>query len=245
MSPAHSHENKKNGWLLHSFGQHAPIAFMDKDESGDSSETKRLIERAAQGEPALFGELFQQHRDRLRRLVMLRLDHRLQSRIDPSDVLQEAFVEASARLHEYTHAPTMPFFLWLRLITGQRLQILHRHHLGTKARDAGREISLYQCAMPEASSAALAAQLLGRETRASEVVHRSERKLRLQEALNGMDPLDREILALRHTERLTNAEAGQVMGISESAAAQRHFRALRKLKDVLSGQPGGLEDLEQ
>jgi RNA polymerase sigma-70 factor (ECF subfamily) len=97
--------------------------------------------------------------------------------------------------------------------------------------------------MPEATSAALAAQLLGRDTRVSEVVARAERKLRLQEALNDMDPLDREILALRHTERLTNAEAGLVLGISEAAAGQRHFRALKKLKVILAGQPGGLEEL--
>src|SRR5262245_20951297 len=214
---------------------------MDKVRCGDSSETLRRIGQAAGGDPALLGALLQQHRDRLRRLVASRLDQRLQSRIDPSDVLQEAFLEASARLPEYVRAPTTPFFLWLRLITGQRLQIFHRRHLGAQARDAGREISLARRAMPEATSAALAAQLLGRDTRVSEVVARAERKLRLQEALNDMDPLDREILALRHTERLTNAEAGQVMGISEAAAGQRHFRALKKLKAILAGQPGGLE----
>ncbi len=216
---------------------------MDKSQCGESSETLRRIEQAARGDPASLGALLQQHRDRLRRLVALRLDHRLQSRIDPSDVLQEAFLEASARLPEFVRAPTMPFFLWLRLITGQRLQILHRRHLGTQARDAGREISLAQRAIPEATSAALAAQLLGRDTRVSEVVARAERKLRLQEALNDMDPLDREMLALRHTERLTNAEAGQVLGISEAAAGQRHFRALKKLKAILADRPGGLEEL--
>jgi RNA polymerase sigma-70 factor (ECF subfamily) len=221
----------------------AQITLMDKIHGGDSSEILQLIERAARGDLALLGKLLHQHRDRLRRLVALRLDHRLQSRIDPSDVLQEAFLEASARLPEYIRAPTMPFFLWLRLITGQRLQILHRRHLGVQARDAGREISLSHRAMPEATSAALAAQLLGRDTRVSEIVSRAERKLRLQEALNCMDPLDREILALRHTERLTNAEAGEVLGISEAAAGQRHFRALKKLKAILADQPGGLEEL--
>src|SRR3954447_6158219 len=142
---------------------------MGNDQASDSSETLRLIERAAGGDPASLGALLHRHRDRLRRLVASRLDHRLQSRIDPSDVLQEAFMEASARLTEYVAAPSMPIFLWLRLITGQRLQILHRRHLGAQARDARREVSLSHPAMPEATSAALAAQLMGRDTRVSEL----------------------------------------------------------------------------
>src|SRR3954451_778257 len=127
---------------------------MDKPQCSDSSETLRQIERAARGDTASLGALLRQHRDRLRRLVALRLDRRLQRRIGPSDILQEAFLEASTRLPEYVRAPTMPFFLWLRLITGQRLQILHRRHLGAQARDVGREISLAHRGMPEATSAA-------------------------------------------------------------------------------------------
>ena len=121
------------------------------------------------------------HRDRLRRMVALRMDRRLQGRVDPSDILQEAFLEAVARLPEYVREPSLPFFLWLRLITGQRLQVVHRHHLGAQVRDAGREVSLYRGALPEATSAGLAAQLLGRDTRPSVAAVRAERKLRLQE----------------------------------------------------------------
>src|SRR5207244_11242581 len=100
----------------------------------------------------------------------------------------------------------MPFFLWLRFLTAQRLLILHRRHLCTQARDAGREVSLYRGALPEASSAALAAQLVGHRTTPSEAAIRAEMQLRLQEALNSLDPVDREVLALRHFEQLTNAE---------------------------------------
>src|SRR5262249_5048581 len=124
-----------------------------------------------------------------------------------------------------------------------KLLELHRRHLGTQMRDAGREVALYRGTLPEASSAALAAQFLGREPRPSEAAVRAEMKVRLQEALNSMDPLDREVLALRHFEQLTNAEAGQVLGLGTSAASKRYVRALKRLKDILAGMPGGLGEL--
>src|SRR6516162_10288867 len=211
--------------------------------TGDSSETKRLLRNAAQGDRDGWGRLLEQHRDRLRRMLGLRLDPRLQGRVDASDVIQETYLEASARLAEYLQKPTMPFFLWLRFLAGQKLVTLHRHHLGRQMRDAGREISLYRGRLPEASSAALAAQLMGREARPSEAAIRAELKIRLQEALNSMDPLDREILALRHFEQLSLAEAAEVLGMTESGACRRHLRALKRLKDILSSLPGGLGDL--
>jgi RNA polymerase sigma-70 factor (ECF subfamily) len=209
----------------------------------DSSETSRLLRQAAQGDPDRFGAMLEQYRDRLRRLVALRLDPRLAGRIDPSDVIQETYLEASERLAEYLQKPTMPFFLWLRFLASQKLVTLHRHHLGRRMRDAGREISLYRGGLPEASSAALAAQLLGREARPSEAAVRAELKVRLQEALNSMEPLDREILALRHFEQLSLAETAQLLELTESGACRRHMRALRRLKEVLSSLSGGLGDL--
>src|SRR5439155_13740395 len=111
--------------------------------TGDSSETDKLLHCAAQGDKERWGDLLARHRDRLRRMVAFRLDHRLQGRIDPSDVIQEAYLEASARLREYLQNPAMPFFLWLRFLTGQKLLALHRHHLRAGKRDAGREIPLH------------------------------------------------------------------------------------------------------
>ena len=137
----------------------------------------------------------------------------------------------------------MPFFLWLRFLTGQRLLRVHRQHLGAEMRDVGREVSLYRGALPAATSAALAAQLLGRDTRPSEAAVRAERSIRLQEALNSMDPLDREVLALRHFEQLSNSEAARVLGLQESAAAKRYVRALKRLREILDGRPGGLGGL--
>jgi RNA polymerase sigma-70 factor (ECF subfamily) len=216
---------------------------MELSSNGNSGETERLLQGAEQGAPEDWGTLLERHRSRLRRMVALRLDRRLQGRIDASDIVQEAFLEASARRSDYLRQPDMPFFLWLRFLTGQKVMQLHRHHLGAQMRDAGREISLYRGALPEASSAALAAQLLGHDTRPSEAAVRAERKIRLQEALNTMDPLDREILALRHFEQLNNAEAALALGLQEAAASKRYIRALRKLKQILSTLPGGGEAL--
>jgi RNA polymerase sigma-70 factor (ECF subfamily) len=209
--------------------------------SGDASQSDELLRRAAAGDRAALGKLLSHHRDRLRRMVALRLDGRLHGRLDPSDVVQDVFLEATAHLAEYAREPRMTFFLWLRGITGNKLLELHRRHLGTRMRDASQEVALYRGRLPATSSAALAAQLLGRETQPSEAAARAERKFLLQEALNGMDPIDREVLALRHFEQLSTAEAAAELGITEAAAAKRYVRALKRLKQILQSRPGGLE----
>lgn len=201
-----------------------------------------LILRAANADQSALGELFHQHHDRLQRMIRLRLDHRLQGRLDPSDVLQEAYLEYARALPEYVKNPQAPFYLWLRCITGRKLRALHRAHLGTRMRDAGREISLHQGALPEASSVSLAAQLLGRFTTPSQAVLRAELQLRIQDALSEMEPLDREVLALRHYEQLNNRETAYVLDVSEAAASVRFIRALRRLKEILKRVPGLLGD---
>jgi RNA polymerase sigma-70 factor (ECF subfamily) len=201
-----------------------------------------MLARAAAGDQESWGVLLDRHRERLRRTVDLRLHPRLQRRIDASDVIQEAFLEASTRLAEYLRNPTMPFFVWLRFLACQRLVTLHRQHLGTKMREVGREVSLYRGSMPEATSSQLAAHLLGHDTRPSEAAVRAELKILLQEALNSMDPLDREVLALRHFEQLTRAESAIVLGIEAPAAGKRYMRALKRLKEILSRLPGGMRE---
>jgi RNA polymerase sigma-70 factor (ECF subfamily) len=211
--------------------------------TGNSSETDRLLKQVAGGDRELWGDLLARHRDRLRAMVSLRLDPRLHGRIDPSDVIQEAFLAASVQLDEYLKKQPLPFFLWLRAVTGQKLIALHRHHLGKKIRDAGREISLDARPFPEASSAALAAQLLGHESRPSQAAMRAELETRVHEVLDDMDVVDREILVLRHFEQLSNAEAAQVLGLRENTASKRYIRALRRLKTCLMEMPGGIEGL--
>src|SRR6516225_6222779 len=207
----------------------------------NSADTARLLEQARGGDKAALNELLSRHRSRLRLMVEMRLDTRLQARLDASDVVQDAYIEVTERLDDYLRDPKVPLFLWLRLIVGERLLTLHRHHLGTQMRDAGREVSLYRGALPAASSQALAAQLLGRFTSPTQAAVRAERILRVQEALNALEPVDREVLSLRHFEELTAAETAVVLGIEESAAAKRYFRALKRLKETLASMPGGQE----
>jgi RNA polymerase sigma-70 factor (ECF subfamily) len=210
--------------------------------ANSSSETVRLLRLAAKGDQASLGTVLMEHKSRLRRMIALRLDLRLRGRIDPSDVIQETFIEATNRLGEYLEHPKASFFLWLRFLTSQKLLTMHRHHLGSQMRDARREVSLYDGAMPEASSAALAAQLMGAEIRPSEAAVRAETRIRLQQALNGLDPIDREVLALRHFERLSRDEAARELGISEAATSKRYVRALRRVKEALANLPGGLKE---
>jgi RNA polymerase sigma-70 factor (ECF subfamily) len=202
-----------------------------------------LLDRAGHGDPQALTDLFTRYRNQLKRMVKLRLDPRVQGRVDPSDIVQEAYLEACKRLADYLCAPSLPFVLWLRGLTGQQLALVHRQRLGVQARAASREVSLYHGALPEASSAALAAQLLGKLTSPSQAAMKAELKIRVQEALNSMDAIDREVLTLRHFEHLSSAETALVLGIKESAACNRYVRALERLRGILSGMPGGLGGL--
>lgn len=212
--------------------------------SQPSSDISELIKRAGDGDEAAAAELFARHHDRLRRMVQLRLDRRLQGRVDASDILQEAYLDVSRKLPEFARKESMPFFLWLRLVVAERLLRVHRQHLGTAMRDPGREISINQGGAQPASSEYLAAQLMGRLTSASRAFARAEMQDLLQQALEGMDPIDREIIALRHYEELGNEETAQVLGISIAAASKRYVRALLRLKAAVAHVPG-LADFDQ
>jgi RNA polymerase sigma-70 factor (ECF subfamily) len=204
-------------------------------EPGNASD---LLRRAADGDARALGEALEPYRVRLRRMVSMRLSRRLRGRVDPSDVVQECYIEAARRLHEYAAGPSVPLYVWLRALAGQRLVAEYRRHLGAQARDAGREFTLYHGAVPGATSAALAARLLGRATTPSGAAIRAERRVRLQEALNRMVPIDREVLALRHFEQMSNGEAAAALGLDKSAASKRYARALLRLKDILRDLPG-------
>jgi RNA polymerase sigma-70 factor (ECF subfamily) len=211
---------------------------MESTMGSDSGKTEALIRRIEGGDDAALCELFARYRERLRRMVSLRIDRRLQGRLDASDVLQEAYLDVAKRAAEYGENSKMPVFLWLRLITGQRLMALHRQHLGAQMRNAGQEVSLHRGALPPASSISIAAMLLGRITSPTRAARRAEMQERLQDILNAMDPIDREILTLRHFEELGNGDTAQVLGISKSAASSRYIRAVMRLKKELAGVRG-------
>jgi RNA polymerase sigma-70 factor (ECF subfamily) len=174
-------------------------------------------------------------------MVRLRLDRRLRGRFDSTSVLQEVYLEASRRLSDYLREPVLEFYLWLRLLTGQKIQALHRQYLGAPAWGAGQEVSLYRGALPEANSVSLAAQLLGQPNPANAAATRADHQIRLQDALNQMDLLDREVLALRHFEELTNEQTAIVLGLDPAAASHHYVRALKRLKEILLSIPGFFE----
>jgi len=201
---------------------------MDESAAPLRDELQRLL---AGGEQAL-AELFSEHQDRLERMVHYRLDQRLYGRVDVSDVLQEAYLEVSRRIQDYLDRPTVPFFIWLRQITSQILIDTHRRHLA-KMRDANQEVRIHRDNYVNASSHSLAAQLVGNLTSPSRAAMRDEILNQLRTALDGMEELDREVLALRHFEELTNNEVAEVLGLQKAAASNRYVRALKRLRAIL------------
>ena len=133
-------------------------------------------------------------------------------------------------------------FIWLRFLTVQAPQALHRKHLKLHSPYGGQEVSLRHHPTPEANSASLAEMLLGRLTSPSRAALRAEMQLTLQQALNAMKPVDREILALRNFEELSNGEAAQVLGLTKTATSNRYIRALGRLKEILREIPGFLDE---
>ena len=201
-----------------------------------------LLQRARAGDGGAWGSLLMRHEPRLLRMVTFRLDPRLHGRVDAADVVQDAFVAAAEHRNDFFHIEGLSLFLWLRGVVGNKMLEVHRHHLGTQRRDAGRDIPLYHPS-PDETSASLAAHLTAHVTRPSVAAARGEASATLRKALDEMEETDREVLAMRHFEQLTNAEAAQVLGIQERAAAKRYLRALKRLKDILAEMPGGLTGL--
>jgi RNA polymerase sigma-70 factor (ECF subfamily) len=200
----------------------------------NSAETASLLARTRGGDRAALDQLFDRHHARLRRMVDLRLDRRLAGRVDPAELVRGACRDAAGRFDEYLRAPDRPVFLWLRERVAERLAEIHRRHFGEADAAAGTELSLYREALPAASSAALAACLLGRNPSTGNATLAVQRVLRVQDGLNSLDPIDRELLALRHFEQLTREEAAHVLAVEEATATRRYIRALKKLNELLA-----------
>ena len=197
-----------------------------------------LLGRVRQGDENAFAELFERHRDRLRRMVAFRMDRRLHGRLDASDVVQEAFLDARARLHHFVAKPLESFSVWLRLIASQRLIDLHRAHIGAQGRSVAREQRRPAGRPIDATTACIAAELVADCASPSEAAMRVEIAEKLEDALDLMDPVDREVIALRHFEELSNSEVAEVLAIEPSAASKRYVRALRRFRELLADVPG-------
>ncbi len=180
-----------------------------------------LLEQASQGDPEAKVQLFKEFEPRLRRMVSMRIDQRLLSKLDTSDVVQETFIEYSQCIDQYKPLPGLPFYLWLRMLTVRKLSNLQRHFLGTDARDVQREVSAHHG--PATSSMSLADFFVQGITSPSQVAIRHELHASIHAALNEMEPIDREILALRHFEQLSNNEAAQVLKLVRPLPATDTF----------------------
>jgi len=178
----------------------------------------------------LLAELFTHHGKRLLAMVEMRLDHRLRGQLDPSDILKAALADATSGLDGYLRSPRVPLFLWLHSLVAAKLREVHRQHLDVHRRENRKEVCLGFSVLPEASPEVLAERLSGKRVPA--VDGPDAQTERLRRALERMDILDREVLALKGVERLTNAETALVLGVHSGAAGQRYARALRRLREL-------------
>jgi RNA polymerase sigma-70 factor (ECF subfamily) len=200
------------------------------------ADTGELLARAGRGDQAACQQLLDRHRQRLRRMVALRLDRRLAARLDPSDVVQEALLEASRKLPDYLRDRPVPFYPWLRRLAWERLLKLHQRHLQAGKRSAAREERL---ALPDESALELAQRVVAPGTSPSGGLARKELRDRVRAALAVLPALDREVLVLRYLEGLATAEVAAVLGVGVSAVKMRHRRALGRLCRVLGGGSDG------
>lgn len=176
--------------------------------------------------------------NRLKRIVNFRLDYRLGGRVSESDVIQETFVRAAKRIDSFLEKDDMPFFVWLRLEVTQKLHEIHRHHFGAGKRDVRKEMNLRQNQDSGKTSMALAAHIVAQMTSPSRVIERAEQIEFLEKSLNDMNELDREVIALRHFEELTNIETAEILNIETAAASKRYLRALKRLREIMESAKG-------
>lgn len=193
-----------------------------------------LPRRMRAGDRTALAACFASFRDRLWRVADFRLDPRLRRRVDADDALQHAYLDADRRLEHFAGGTPTEVFVWLRLILMQTLTDLYRAHLGAEMRDAGREVRLEVCDPAGGTSVSLARHLIAELTSPSGAAVRAETDEELRRVIGEMDPIDREIIALRHFEEVGNSEAAEVLGIQPKAASIRYVRALARLKAILT-----------
>ncbi len=206
--------------------------------SPEPDDLQQILERASRGDRDALGPVLDGYRDRLRRMVRLRLDARIRARVDASDVVQEACFEASRRCGEWLRQQDVPFYLWLRFLTGQQILMCERRHLGAQARDVRREARPGLGGFPGADVTTVVEEVVANATSPTKALARKEVRAIVERALAQMEEIDREVLVLRHFEQLSNAEAAQELGIAEEAARKRYFRAAGRLREILEGSPG-------
>jgi RNA polymerase sigma-70 factor (ECF subfamily) len=191
---------------------------------------EQLLEQARGGDTTAQQALLTYHRERLRRMVAVRLDRRIAARVDPSDVVQEALAVAAERLPEYLQSQPIPFYPWLRHLAWERLVKLHRRHMGTSKRSVAREV---RPELPDGSVDVLARLVVADNTSPSDQAVRKEVQTRVRTALDQLGDRDREVLILRYLEQLSTAEIASILKTTPGAIKVRHLRALERLRLLL------------
>lgn len=200
----------------------------------EAEKTTELLQNIKDGDPDAINRLLERHREALRRMVDMRLDARIRQRVDASDVVQEAMMEANRRMPTYIENPAMPFHLWIRQIATDRLIDQHRRHVVSQKRSVDVERAPVVAANLDHSTIQFAPQLQDRELTPAAAAIRAEMQRRFESAIEEMDEHDQEILVMRHFEKLSNQEVAQALGLSEPASSMRYLRAVRRLKKLLN-----------
>ena len=206
---------------------------MNIDSSIPDPEFLEEITALREGGSQAVADLYSTYRPQLERMVDFRMDRRLLGRVDAGDILQDSYMEIARRIDSFLEDPSVSFFVWARQITWQTLMMAHRSHLGAQKRDARQEVQLHGVGFGEGTSVSLASRLIGDVTSPSERAIRDEQTERLRQALDSMDSIDREVLALRHFEQLSNREVAEVLNLGKTAASNRYVRALERLKKIM------------
>jgi RNA polymerase sigma-70 factor (ECF subfamily) len=192
-----------------------------------------LLAVAARGDERAVRCLLEMHRDRLRRMVAVRLDRRLAPRLDPSDVVQETLADAVRRLPDYLRDRPIPFYPWLFRLAADWLARTHRDHVASGVRGIGREERIDGPSQDESAAQRWGDRLAADEITPGHLLVREERRQLLAGAIEQMDESDRQILGLRYLDRLTFDDIAAVLEIGLSAAKMRHLRALERLRVLL------------
>jgi len=198
------------------------------NKNSESAELHDLLQKARMGNSKAFEQLFQLHRDTLRQIVALRMDPHLSSRVDASDIIQDAYAVAAQRFPDYLEREPVSFRVWLRQIVQDQLLMACRRHIRADRRSVYREVPL-----PEQSSVALAEQLTEQSPAPSQQIARAEQIRHVRVALGQLGDEDREILLMRHFEQLSYKEIGYILHVESAAARKRYGRALIRLGNIM------------
>lgn len=202
-------------------------------------QTQQILADVKQGDADAVNRLMDRHRDSIRRMIQMRLDNKIQRRVDVSDVVQDVLVEANRRLQTYLENPQMSFHLWLRQIAKDRIIDAHRRHRGSAKRSVDREKPLAVQAADDHSTMQLLDQLRDPELTPAAAATQQEMARAVERSISELGDQDAEIIIMRHYEQLSNQEIAQALGLTEPAASMRYLRAVRRLREMLGTGPAG------